>query len=310
MSERTKSRMTFFARLWPVSFLLFFVFCVLYAYGCMNKCLNFAGLGMIGIGITFLIQVGQMIAAIKEHRWWCLAGTILGLLLSVFVLSVSIVAAAAGQWSTTEGQDATLCDTLESETEAEDEYDFSFPVNFEGEEPTIVDFVTALSMHEDMGKALGWMWKEWELYQQGKPLLEKITFDVDTKNSYFRYDMVSPQDAAGCVHSGFIEFVCWDFKDGKHKLIVHNTVDYTDGKPINGQFSGLSYYIYDTETRRMEFEYPSRLNAILETMPEDTNLIVSKLPRKGNTIECKCYTTSGRKVIIHLKWNGSQFEEV
>lgn len=310
MKERTKSRLTLFARLWAVSVVLFIVFSIMYAYACMNESKNLIGLGAVGACIMFLVQVCQLVAAIMVRRWWCFAGTVIGIAVSLFVLVGCIVASAAGQYrpSVTEEAIEEVCDTIEAETETEDEYDFSFPVSFEGEEPTIVDFVTTLSMHEDMGEALGWMWKNWELYQQGKPLLEKITYDVDKKNSYFRYDVVGPE-TPDFVRSSYIEFRCWDFADGKHKLLVHSTADFDNGEPIEGQFSGLSYYIYDSETRRMEFEYPSRLNANLETMPEDTNHIIYKLPRKGNTIECKCYTTSGRKVIIYLKWNGSQFEE-
>ena len=304
MKEQTKSRLTLFARLWAVSAVLFLVLCVVAVYGGMNDRNAVMGPAIVGFCIVFLVQIGQLVAALLVRRWWCFAGTVLGILFSLFVLVCCIVALGAGQYRPPVREEEELTDTIETD---ETEIDFSFPVRFEGEEPTITDFVTTLCSHEDMGEALGWMWKNWELYKEGKPLLDKVTFDVDLKNSYFRYDIVTQE--TDFVRSGFIEFLCWDFKDKKHKLIVHNTVDYVDGKPIAGQFSGLSYYIYDIETRRMECEYPSRLNADLETMPEDTNLIVSKLPRKGNTIECKCYTTSGREAIIHLKWNGTQFEE-
>ena len=308
MKEQNNPRLTLFARLWPVSVVLFIVFSILYAYACMNNYFNLKGLGLVGSFIMLFVQVCQLIAANKMRRWWCFTGIIIGIVLSIVVFISCCVAAVAGQYHPSVNKEGCeeVCDTTETETEAVEEIDYSFPVNFQGKEPTIVDFITALSAQPDMGEALGWMSKNWELYQQGKPLLDEITFDVDLKKSYFRYTIVIPQEA-GWVSSGIIEFLCWDFKDQKHKLIVHNTVDYCDGEPVDGQFSGLSYYIYDIETRRMDFVSPPKLNAYLDTMPDGTCLIVSKLPRKGYTIECKCYTPT-REVTKHLTWNGMRFD--
>lgn len=301
MKEQTQSRLTLFAHLWAVSMVLFAVLCIVAVYGGMNDHKNLMGLGIVSFCAVFIIQICQSIAAIMVRRWWCFAFSVIGILVSLFILICCIVALGAGQYRPPRAAEE-VCDTTETEI------DYSFPVEFKGEEPTIIDFVTALSSHEDMGEALGWMKKNWELYQQGKPLPKDMTFDVDLKNAYFRYNMANSTQG-GSVRSGFIEFVCWNFADTKQKLIVHNTVDYFDGKPIIGQFSGLSYYIYDNDTKRMAFVSPDKLNAYLDTMPEDTQIIVSKLPRKGNAIECKCYTPT-RETTIHLIWNSNKFDQV
>ena len=99
MQERTKSRLTLFARLWAVSVVFFLVSGIVFVYACMNNSKNLIGVGAVGFCIMFIVQVSQLIAAIIVRRWWCVFCAVIGLLLSVFIFFCCVAALAAGQYS-------------------------------------------------------------------------------------------------------------------------------------------------------------------------------------------------------------------
>ena len=74
-----------------------------------------------------------------------------------------------------------------------------------------------------------------------------------------------------------------------------------------GQFSGVSYFMYDGKTRQMNCAYESKLGIDLDC-PDDTELIVHKLPQSGKTVEYRFYTSSGEKLIKYT-WVGNKFEK-
>lgn len=185
----------------------------------------------------------------------------------------------------------------------EDEGDL-FAVAYAGQKPVISDFVTAILSQEDLGESLNEMKANWELYQAGKALPEGRSFTVDTKNGYLRYD-TSDQDEDGIVYSSLIEFCYWNFSDGRHKLVAENTVCCMDGKPYMGQFSGLSFYLYDGKSREMGFTSGYDLGLDFD-IPEDTDLMVHQLPRTGKTILYQFFAPSGN-LSRKATWNGKMF---
>ena len=112
MKEQTKSRLTLFARLWAVSAVLFLVLCVVAVYGGMNDRNAVMGPAIVGFCIVFLVQIGQLVAALLVRRWWCFAGTVLGILFSLFVLVCCIVALGAGQYRPPVREEEELTDTI------------------------------------------------------------------------------------------------------------------------------------------------------------------------------------------------------
>ena len=186
---------------------------------------------------------------------------------------------------------------------AQEEEDWSFPVRYSGQRPTITDFVTAILSQEEIGESLGEMKDNWDLYVAGKPLPKDRSFLVDTKNGYMRYDARDVD--RGIVYTSFIEFCYWNGSDGRHKVVAENTVCFRDGVPFMGQFSGVSFYMYDGKTRRMEFTSDYDLGLDFD-YPDDTNLIVNQLPRFGKTIKYEFGTSSGT-VTKSFTWNGRKF---
>lgn len=295
MNNKSHSRLTVFARLWPVSVILMLAFCIAVAYAVVDEKGYLAALSTIGICLVSVVLLGQLISAIAVRRWWCVAGTVVGLLLSAVFIVCTIVALAAGQYRPPKGIDDGLIDTTEV---AED---YSFPVACEGKEPTTTDLVTAIWSREETGDAYIDMPENWEKQQQGKTIGKGKAFDVDEKNGYFSYDAYYPEDK----YRLFIEYRCFCCTGDSNKVVVENTLNYRDGTPVCGQYSGLSFFLYDAATGKMEMLSPYDFNAEIET-PDGTEVIVHKLPRQGDTIRCECHTPSG-VIEKQLIWNGNGF---
>ena len=187
---------------------------------------------------------------------------------------------------------------------AQDTEDGSIPVAFSGQKPGITDFVSAILSPEDIGESLGEMKDNWDLYRAGKPLPQGRSFLVDQKNGYLRYDATDKEDD-GTVFSTCIEFCYWNCSDGRHRLVGENTVCSRNGKPFMGQFSGLSYLMYDGKTRRLSPIYEGDLGIDID-YPEGADLIVHKLPRTGKTVEYRFSTPSG-EILAKYTWAGNKF---
>ena len=299
MQDRTRSRLTLFARLWPVSVILLFILCITIGYAVIENKHSLIGLSFLGICFILIVQVCQLVAAIVVRRWWCFAGTVIGIILSTLILLFTTVGLAAGQYRPPKMIDNDYVDSTEVVE------DLTFPIEYKGEKPTITEFVTAISLRENTFDEYFCFQEDWEKHTKGEALDKGHSFDIDTKNSYFRYEQQDKQED-GPLYGAVLEYHSWDFTDGSGTIIAENCVDYRDGEPFEGQYSGLTFFLYDKETDRMQQISPDGLNAELE-LPEGTQIAVHKLPRKGDTIECECYTESG-KVTKRLVWNGSSFD--
>lgn len=98
MQETTKARLTVFARLWAIPMILFIVLAVVAAIAGMEERTNLMGVAVLGTVLMLIVQFCQLIAAIVVRRWWCVAGSVIGILISLFVMICAIVALAAGQY--------------------------------------------------------------------------------------------------------------------------------------------------------------------------------------------------------------------
>ena len=188
---------------------------------------------------------------------------------------------------------------------AQEEEDWSIPVSYSGQRPAITDFVSAILSEEDLGESLGEMKDNWDLHLAGKALPEGRSFLIDSRNGYLRYDATDESD--GEVYKRYIEFCFWNCRDGRHKLIAENTVCSQAGVPYMGQYSGVSFYLYDGKTRRMEPAYADDLG-LDPDYPDGMEVLVHQLPRIGKTIKFLFYTTS-ETISKSFTWNGNKFVE-
>lgn len=75
------------------------VLSILAAIAGMNGRTSWMGLAVVGTVAMLIVQACQVAAAVVVHRWWCVAGSLAGIVVSLFVITCSIVAMAAGQYS-------------------------------------------------------------------------------------------------------------------------------------------------------------------------------------------------------------------
>ncbi len=166
--------------------------------------------------------------------------------------------------------------------------------------PDIVDFVTVyLSETED--ELRGNIAPEWQKYLKSEKLGKGVTFTVDKKNGYIRYEMdydiAYPEDKTG--EKSCVEFCYWNCADGLHKLFAENVYLTQKGKPIFTEFSGLYIYAYDNATQKLYM-----IDQDLLGLGEETHgMVTFSLPRQGKDIEVTDANGSKKK----LAWNGKGF---
>ena len=173
-------------------------------------------------------------------------------------------------------------------------------VNYTGNRPTINDFVSAVLSQEDLGETLNNVKNDWVHYQEGK-LSEKssASFTVDVKNGYVHYEKHYTQKTYG-----FTEFCYWNCEDARHKLVAVNNGFLNEGEPITAQYSGLTFYTYDNQTKTMTLSSADELGTGIHT----SAVVVYALPQTGKDIMASILAPQG-EIQILMKWNGTKFAQ-
>ena len=179
-----------------------------------------------------------------------------------------------------------------------EELDFSFPVSFQGTEPTIADFVTAICNREAPGDWISYVGEDWERNQRGEQT--KGRFSVNKRKDYMTYVEQDSED--GYVHKGTSEFRCWQCKDSHCVIVAETSHFYRDGVAYVGQYDGLSLFLYNADTKRIELVYNSDYG--MEGPEIDAHFIYT-LTRKG--IMGVADKPDGGKYRVKYEWNGKTF---
>ena len=183
----------------------------------------------------------------------------------------------------------------------DEEPDYSVEVDFKGAAPNIKDFVNAMLSRPDMGDYFGGMRDSWKLYLNGMKQMPGDEMMVDVKNGYMGY--VSKDDNERLV----IECCYWNYSDKKHKLVALSNNLFDKGRAVNGQHSGIEFYDFSMESRKMTPIEPFELG-IDYIWPDEESVRTCALPRVGRTLVFTHHTKSG-KVEKKLTWNGFKFIE-
>ena len=177
--------------------------------------------------------------------------------------------------------------------------DMSFPVRFSGTQPTISDFITAITSQEELCESMNHVVHNWNNCRNGRPLGKGATLSVDERNGYCRHEKAyAPNEKA------YVEFCYWNCKDGKHKLIAQNTGHDMDNKPIETECTGLTFYLYDNEKRTLTYASPYDVGASIQVTPA----VTYSLPRQGKDIQAYIHDPK-RVVKILMRWNGQKFDQ-
>lgn len=166
--------------------------------------------------------------------------------------------------------------------------------------PDIQDFVTTyLSTSED--ELHGTVANEWNNYLKNGKAGKGVTFTVDKKNGYIRYEMdydiAYPEDKTG--EKSCVEYCYWNCADGLHKLFAENVKLTRNGEPEFAQLTGLYIFVYDNATQKLY-----RVNQTLLGLGGDVTAgeVTFDLPRFGKDIEM--YANGTHKKLV---WNGKGF---
>ena len=172
-------------------------------------------------------------------------------------------------------------------------------VHYSGKNPTIADFVTAYLSQEDDEEMINGILDDWTHHQKGQALSNGASFTVDVKNGFVRYD----KRYTGNTYS-YTELCYWNCKDQQHKLLAVNRGCIEQGKPVTAQFTGLKFYTYNNQTKRMAHTFNTELGAGIHTQKE----VTYALPQSGKDIMATIHAPQN-EVQIMMKWNGSKFDQ-
>lgn len=201
-------------------------------------------------------------------------------------------------------------------------YELECDVNYQGKAPKIGDFVNAFLSLDETSEVLGALYTAWNHYLRNEPQESCYQFSIDEKNGYLQLSF----DSQGCegfdedVRSQYTYEMCyWNCADGKHKLIADNFVDSQDGKYLIGQYSGISFFLYDNKTRKIYPVGTEDIGAYVDASIDESNfetgeqmtmhdetVVVYRLPQQGKDINVEIYD-GNRKTVCRLVWDGMRF---
>ena len=173
---------------------------------------------------------------------------------------------------------------------------WSVHVGYKGARPTILDFANAY-LDDESVEFLGQMRTALRQFKSNRPV-SKGLLTVDSKNGYLSYeDTYDDGDERSSA-----EMCYWNCSDGKHKLFAVSQECYQNGKPIQTEFTGLSFFLYNNATRNMTTVGMEDIGVVIET----NDVVTFTLPQKGKNIIMNQYSDHG--IISHqLIWDGYVF---
>ena len=221
-----------------------------------------------------------------------------------------------------------------------DEYeDWDPRISFKGTNPTIVDFVNNF-LAEPEDELSGGLSDMWTKYRKGKPQDKGDTVIVDIRNGYVCFKEHTDDEYSKTYAK--TEICYWNCSDGKHKVVAFSHDLWSDGRWVEGQYSGLTFFVYNNAKRRMTMASNTgeELGVVVKTGREGeisgydsstkmyfaeldgkrTNMteeeynkfvderpvVTISLPRTGKTLKAIINTPSTRKEVL-FQWDGMYF---
>ena len=200
-------------------------------------------------------------------------------------------------------------------------YELENRVTYKGNAPKIGDFLSSFSDIDETDELMGSVLDAWNHYLRQEPQEPCVQFMVDEKNGYLRYtfDTRLCDDYEELNEESFYEMCYWNCADGKHKLIAENCVTMLDNRYILGQYSGISFLIYDNASHRMWTVAAEDIGAEIEQVIDETNcetgekltddympIVVCHLPQQGKDINVEiCH--GNKRTVTRLVWDGMRF---
>ena len=164
------------------------------------------------------------------------------------------------------------------------------------ESRAISDIMIIIANQEDPGELLAYINEAWEKYRRGEEYSGEFTFS----DNYLMYADRDEED--GFVWTDTTEFRSWDFDSSSDKLVAMAHRDYTNGELACGQYSGLSFYIFDGDT--IEWVPDDTLGI---EYPEINGIVVSRLSGTDADITLTASNPEEGTCTKSFVWNGERF---
>ena len=230
------------------------------------------------------------------------------------------------------GMLALCCQAQQSYPKDFFDYPLDTRVSFTGKAPTITDFLVSFLNQDETSEVLGSLEIAWNHYVQGEPQEPCVQFMVDEKNGYLRHtddsqlcedleDEDEDEEYEEYDVKSYIEMCYWNCADGKHKLLAENCITIIDGKYALTEYSGISFFIYDNDSRKLFLVSEEDIGAYIEpelddaatdtgkalTAFDDKAIVVYWLPQQGKDINVEIVSGTKREE-ARLVWDGMRFK--
>lgn len=206
------------------------------------------------------------------------------------------------------------------------DYSLDDPVSFTGKTPKISDFLVNFLNIEQTSEVMGDLQDAWDHYLRHEPQDSCVQFMIDEKNGYLRHtfdsrlcDFFEDPDEESCYN--VYEMCFWNCADGKHKLLAENCVGMINDRYVSTEYSGVSFYLYDNDSRKLFPVSEEEIGAYIEpkldesatdtgktlTTFDDEAIVVYWLPQQGKDINVEIVSGTKREE-ARLVWDGMRFK--
>ena len=198
--------------------------------------------------------------------------------------------------------------------EEDDPDDYPRVVKFAGQKPTINDFVNAWIGDEPEDEFTGQLYEMWRDFKKNKPLDKNHKVTVDAKNGFACFEINYPPDEYSDGGQTIVEMVYWNCSDTKHKVFAISTKQWDGGKPVQTEFGGIYFGIYNNTTHQIHYNNGVQslgFDKEIKTDKEGTDeypVILYDLPRVGKDIKAIVNYDDGTTKDVLIKWTGMKFE--
>lgn len=198
--------------------------------------------------------------------------------------------------------------------EEDDPDDYPQVVKFAGQKPTINDFVSTYIGDEPEDELTGKLYEMWQAYKKNKTLDPNSKVTVDAKNGFATFEITYPADNDYKGGKTVVEMVYWNCSDNKHKIFAVSTKQWDNEKPVQTEFGGIYFGIYNNETHKIHYNNGVQslgFDEEIKTGKEGTDeypVITYDLPRVGKDIKAIINYDNGSKKEVLIKWTGMKFD--
>ncbi len=136
------------------------------------------------------------------------------------------------------------------------------------------------------------------MYQEGQKKDEYHTVEVDAKHGYASLMSNYEQN-----EYGYTEFCCWKYDDSR-LLVCYNNGYNENGRGIATECTGLSFFTYDTNTKKVEYVNADELGVEVDY----SGATSYTLPTDGSkAIGVVVHSDDGSVKARQLVWKGRRF---